>query len=96
MEKSSKKEIFVKQNSNTSATQARCGSHFLSGLLKAKDVFLAGGFFKVQSWGQVRFWEDNWLGNKPLILDRSGTRGKKNLKADRYRSHNNLLNGTHG
>ena len=41
-------------------------SHFWSGLMKVKDDFLAHGYFRIQKGTQVRFWEDIWLGNKPL------------------------------
>jgi hypothetical protein len=34
--------------------------------MKANDDFLAGGFFKVQSDEQIRFWKDIWLGDKPF------------------------------
>ena len=41
-------------------------SHFWAGLMKAKEGFVACGFFKVQSGEQMRFWEDIWLGDKPF------------------------------
>jgi len=34
--------------------------------MKVKDDFLAHGYFWIQNGLQVRFWEDTWLGNKPL------------------------------
>ncbi len=41
-------------------------SHFWSSLMKAKQDFLRFGTFKINNGSQVRFWEDNWLGNRPL------------------------------
>lgn len=41
-------------------------SQFWSGLMKVKDQFLIGGSFSIQSGTQIRFWEDTWLGDKPL------------------------------
>jgi hypothetical protein len=62
--KSSKKKYL----SNKTLTQVQIDqeTHFLTSLLKVKDNFLARGCFKVQSGGQVRFWKDSWLGDKPL------------------------------
>jgi hypothetical protein len=34
--------------------------------MKVKEDFLAGGTFKIKNREQVRFWEDVWLGDKPL------------------------------
>lgn len=41
-------------------------SHFWSGLMKVKDLFLANGMFKVNNGHATRFWEDKWLGNFTL------------------------------
>ena len=41
-------------------------SHFLSSLMGVKDQFLNLGRFKLVSGHQIRFWEDNWLGNQKL------------------------------
>jgi hypothetical protein len=41
-------------------------SHFWAGLMKVKEDFLVGGTFKIKNGEQVRFWEDVWLGDKPL------------------------------
>ena len=41
-------------------------SHFLSGLMEVKDLFLSLGVFKVHSGDQTRFWVDLLLGNKTL------------------------------
>jgi hypothetical protein len=41
-------------------------SHFWKGLLKAREDFLRCGTFKIKDGSQTRFWEDTWLGSKPL------------------------------
>jgi hypothetical protein len=38
-------------------------SHFLSGLMKAKEAFLMYGSFRLNNEKQIRFLEDKWLGN---------------------------------
>lgn len=40
-----------------------CDSHFWSGLMKTKQEFLRLGKFSLGNGTQVRFWEDEWLGN---------------------------------
>lgn len=55
--------------SNKTLTQVKKkpgDSHFWSGLMKIKDQFLGGGGFNVQNGTQIRFWEDKWIGDKPL------------------------------
>ena len=41
-------------------------SHFWASLMKVKHDFLRFGNFKIRNGSQVRFWEDNWLGNGTL------------------------------
>jgi hypothetical protein len=41
-------------------------SHFWAGLMKVKNVFLKFGTFTIKDGSQIRFWEDKWLGNRPL------------------------------
>jgi hypothetical protein len=43
-----------------------CDSPFLKGLMKVKADFFYCGSFKVGNGEQTRFWEDTWLGDKPL------------------------------
>ena len=43
-------------------------SHFWSGVMKAKEFFFQFGTFSVRDDSQVRFWEDTWLGNNPLMV----------------------------
>jgi hypothetical protein len=39
---------------------------FWKGLMKVKDEFLIRASFNVGNGMDTRFWEDTWLGNKPL------------------------------
>jgi hypothetical protein len=39
---------------------------FLKGLLKVKDEFFIRGSFNVGNGMDTEFWEDTWLGKKPL------------------------------
>ena len=41
-------------------------SHFRKGLLKSREVFLGCGTFKIKDGSQTKFWEDIWVGSKPL------------------------------
>ena len=41
-------------------------SHFWASLMKVKSEFLKFGTFHIKNGSQVRFWEDTWLGNRPL------------------------------
>ena len=41
-------------------------SHFWANLMKVKNDFLKFGTFTIKNGSQVRFWEDIWLGNRPL------------------------------
>ena len=41
-------------------------SPFWKGLMKVKDEFFDRGCFRVGNGEQTRFWEDTWLGDKPL------------------------------
>jgi hypothetical protein len=41
-------------------------SHFWSGLMKIKDCFLSFGTFHLNNGENTRFWEDKWIGNRPL------------------------------
>jgi hypothetical protein len=38
-------------------------SHFWAGLMKAKEIFLSHGTFRLNNGKQIWFWEDRWLGN---------------------------------
>jgi hypothetical protein len=41
-------------------------SHFWTGLMKVRDMFLERGVFTVNNGRDIRFWEDRWLGNFTL------------------------------
>ena len=41
-------------------------SHFWKGLLNSIKDFLGCGTFEVKDGSQTRFWEDIWVGSKPL------------------------------
>ena len=41
-------------------------SHFCKGLLKSREDFLGCGTFKIKDGSQTRFWENIWVGSKPL------------------------------
>jgi hypothetical protein len=43
-------------------------SPFWKGLMKVKDEFFSRGSFDVGNGEDTRFWEDAWLGNKPLAV----------------------------
>jgi hypothetical protein len=43
-------------------------SHFWSGLMKVKDQFFTRGYFRIHKGSEVRFWEDAWIGDKPLKI----------------------------
>jgi hypothetical protein len=38
-------------------------SHFWTGLMKVKKKLLRYGSFQLNNGSQIRFWEDNWIGN---------------------------------
>ena len=52
----------------TQVTKQPGDSQFWSGLMEIKDQFFERGKFVVQNGLQTRFWEDWWIGNKPLKL----------------------------
>jgi hypothetical protein len=41
-------------------------SQFWKGLMRVKDDFFRNGHFELGNGSSVRFWEDKWLGNRPL------------------------------
>jgi hypothetical protein len=42
-------------------------SPFWKGKMKIKEYFFNRGSFKVGNGEEARFWDDTWLGNKPLV-----------------------------
>ena len=55
-------------NKSISQVSKKLGdSHFWSGLMHVKNQFLVLGSFEVKCGNQARFWEDRWIGDKPLM-----------------------------
>ena len=42
-------------------------SHFWAGLMASKNNFFRYGKFAIRDGSQIRFWEDKWSGNSPLM-----------------------------
>jgi len=57
---------YLKHRTLSQISKKAGDSHFLSSLMGVKDQFLNLGRFKLVSGNQIRFWEDNWLGNQKL------------------------------
>ena len=54
-----------------SLSQVKVQAHdspFWKGLMKVKDEFFDRGSFTVGNGESTRFWEDTWLGDKPLAI----------------------------
>jgi hypothetical protein len=43
-------------------------SPFWKGIMKVKEEFFARGNFLIRNSESVRFWEDTWLGDRPLSV----------------------------
>jgi hypothetical protein len=41
-------------------------SHFWRGLMRVKDEVLSNGSFVIKDGTNTRFWDDTWIGDKPL------------------------------
>ena len=64
---------YLKNNKCLSQVKKQPGdSHFWTGLMDVKVLFLEKGKFKVNSENQTRFWEDLWIGQEPLSLQFPG------------------------
>jgi hypothetical protein len=44
-------------------------SHFWAGLIATHNFFFKYCTFFIKDGSQIRFWEDSWLGNRPLSLN---------------------------
>jgi hypothetical protein len=42
-------------------------SQFWFGLIEVKDYFLGGAKFEFKNVEHVRFWENRWIGQEPLM-----------------------------
>ena len=62
------KRKYLQNKTLTQVEKKKGHSHFWSGLMEVKDLFLRMGRFKIRDGTQTRFWEDLWLGDEPLML----------------------------
>jgi hypothetical protein len=68
-------------------------SPFWKGLMKVKEEFFARGKFKVGNGANTRFWEDTWLGDKPLSMQYPSLYGivqRKQVTVATVLGHNSL------
>jgi hypothetical protein len=42
-------------------------SHFWAGIMRTKNEFFKYGHFLIKDGSEIRFWEDSWLGDEPLM-----------------------------
>jgi hypothetical protein len=61
-------EKYLKKYTLSKVSHKPWDSHFRSSLMKAKELFLRCGVFTLKNGEQIRFWEDKWLGNQPLMF----------------------------
>jgi hypothetical protein len=57
---------YIKEKTMGSYVKKPTDSHFWKSLLNIRDSFLELSHFKINNGKQTRFWEDTWLGDKPL------------------------------
>ena len=62
------KRKYLQNKTLTQVEKKKGHSHFWSGLMEVKDLFLRMGRFKIRDGTQTRFWEDLWLGDELLML----------------------------
>jgi hypothetical protein len=60
------KKKYLKGKTLAQVEKKKGDSHFWSGLMDVKNIFLEKGRFIVQDGTQTRFWEDLWIGDAPL------------------------------
>jgi hypothetical protein len=68
-------------------------SPFWKGLMKVKEEFFARGKFNVGNGANTRFWEDTWLGDKPLSMQYPSLYGivqRKQVTVATVLGHNSL------
>ena len=61
------KRKYLQNKTLSQVTKQLADSQFWSGLMNVKDYFWARGKFEVKNGEKVRFWEDCWIGQKPLM-----------------------------
>ena len=61
------KRKYLQNKTLSQVTKQPADSQFWSGLMNVKDYFWARGNFEVKNGEKVRFWEDCWIGQKPLM-----------------------------
>jgi hypothetical protein len=59
---------YLHSKSLSQVTSQPSDSPFWKGIMKAKDEFFARDEFIIGDGESVRFWEDTWLGNRPLAV----------------------------
>jgi hypothetical protein len=59
---------YLKNYTLSKVTYKTGDSHFWSGLMRVKGLFLSLGVFTLKNGEQIRFWEDKWLGNQSLMF----------------------------
>jgi hypothetical protein len=57
---------YVKNQTLSQVEVKPTDSPFWKGLMRVKNDFFSRGYFKIGDGSSVRFWEDIWLGDKPL------------------------------
>jgi len=61
------KRKYLENKTLSQVTKQPADSQFWYGLMNVKDYFWARGKFEVKNGEKVRFWEDCWTGQKPLM-----------------------------
>jgi hypothetical protein len=62
------KKKYFKDKTLSQVERKKGDSHFWSGLMEVKSLFLERGRFRVHDGAQTRFWEDRWIENEPLMV----------------------------
>jgi hypothetical protein len=57
---------YLRSKTLTQVTAKPHDSHFWRGLMRIKDEVLAKGSFDIKDGTKMRFWDDIWVGDKPL------------------------------
>jgi hypothetical protein len=57
---------YLRTKTLTQVSSKPNGSHFWRGLMRIKDEVLSHGSFVIKDGTNTRFWDDTWIGDKPL------------------------------